>query len=43
MRVFFTTPYAGKLRYQSFIDEILAVLHENKVTVISPEDSPHYQ
>ncbi len=43
MRVFFTTPYAGKAQYQLFIDEILAVLRKNEVTVISPEDSPHYR
>jgi hypothetical protein len=43
MRVFFTTPYEGKRQYQPFIDEALATLEQNKVTVISPEDSPRYK
>ena len=43
MRVFFTTPYAGKIKYQAFIDEVLSVLSKSKVALITPEESHQYQ
>ncbi len=42
MRVFFTTPFDPSKKYQSFIDAILATLHKNEVSVISPEEHAEY-
>lgn len=37
MRIFFTTPFSGRQRFQRFIDEILLCLKEQDATIISPE------
>ncbi len=39
VRVFFTTPVAGKPQHQSYIDEIMSILHKSDVAIISTEDN----
>ena len=41
MNVFFTTPYAGKKRYQQFIDVIVSTIKKNN-RLITPEDTSSY-
>lgn len=42
LRIFFTTPYAGKTRYQVYIDAILAAIRAGN-SVITPEDTTIYR
>lgn len=42
MRIFFTTPFSGRQRFQGFIDEILLCLQKSGATVISPESHELY-
>lgn len=41
MNVFFTTPYAGKKRYQSYIDAIVATIQETN-RLVTPENTKRY-
>lgn len=41
MNVFFTTPYAGKRRYQPYIDRIVEVIKKDN-NLITPEDTSRY-
>lgn len=41
LRIFFTTPYAGKTRYQTDIDAIVTAMREDNI-VITPEDTLSY-
>lgn len=43
MRIFFTTSYSGKVRFQPFIDEVMDVLQANEAIVVSPENTEEYQ
>lgn len=43
MKVFFTTPFAGKKQYQSFIDEAIKAIESKGAVVISPEKSAQYK
>lgn len=42
MKIFFTTPYDGKVRYQNAIDEIIKVVENAGVVIVSPEKSRQY-
>lgn len=43
MKIFFTTPYAGKKKYQKYIDAIIQEVESNGATVTSPEKTGQYK
>lgn len=43
MRIFFTTPFKGKTKYQPYIDEVIRVCEESGAEVVSPEKDRVYQ
>lgn len=43
MKIFFTTPYAGKQKYQQDIDTIISEIESFGATVISPEKTEQYK
>lgn len=43
MKVFFTTSFWGKPRYQRYVDRIVAAIESTGATVVSPEKSREYK
>ncbi|MFC1647111.1 methyltransferase domain-containing protein [Patescibacteria group bacterium] len=43
MKIFFTTPFEGKNKYQQYIDEIINILESLNIVVISPEKENIYK
>src|SRR3989344_9334173 len=43
MKIFFTTPFDGKEKYQEYIDEIIRVVEDFGATVVSTEKDDQYK